>query len=88
MIRKFLPAFAVLLLPTLMQAEARMLRQPTYSKGKIAFTYLGDLWIVNEDGKNPERLTDNKARDILPRFSPDGNWIAFPPIARAITTCT
>ena len=35
------------------------------------------MWIVNEDGKNPERLTDNRARDMLPRFSPDGNWIAF-----------
>ena len=77
MIRKLLPALAVLLLPTLVLGEAKMLRHPTYSKGRIAFTYLGDLWIVNEDGKNPERLTDNKARDILPRFSPDGNSIAF-----------
>jgi tricorn protease len=77
MIRKFLPALVVLSLPSLIHAEAKMLRHPTYSKGKIAFTYLGDLWIANEDGKNPERLTDNKARDMLPRFSPDGNWIAF-----------
>ena len=77
MIRKLLPAFAVVLLPSLVQAEARMLRHPSYSKGKITFTYLGDIWVVNEDGKNPQRLTDNKARDVLPRFSPDGNWIAF-----------
>ena len=77
MIRKLLPAFALVLLPSLVQAEARMLRHPSYSKGKIAFTYLGDIWVVNEDGKNPQRLTDNKSRDVLPRFSPDGNWIAF-----------
>ena len=77
MIRKLLPALAVLFLPALVHAEARMLRHPSYSKGKIAFTYLGDIWIANEDGKNAERLTDNKARDVLPRFSPDGNWIAF-----------
>ncbi len=77
MIRKLLPAVAVVLLPSLVQAEARMLRHPSYSKGKIAFTYLGDIWVVNEDGKNAQRLTDNKARDVLPRFSPDGNWIAF-----------
>jgi tricorn protease len=77
MMRKLWPALAVLLLPTLIHAEAKMLRHPTYSKGKIAFTYLGDLWTANEDGKNAERLTDNKARDMLPRFSPDGNWIAF-----------
>jgi tricorn protease len=77
MIRKLLLPLAVLLLPALVHAEAKMLRHPSYSKGKIAFTYLGDIWVVNEDGKNPERLTDNKARDVLPRFSPDGAWIAF-----------
>ena len=77
MLRKLLPALAVLVLPSLVHAEAKMLRHPSYSKGKIAFTYMGDLWVVNEDGKNPERLTDNKARDVLPRFSPDGGSIAF-----------
>ena len=77
MIRKLLPAAGLLLLPAIAHAEARMLRHPSYSKGKIAFTYLGDIWVVNEDGKNAERLTDNKARDVLPRFSPDGAWIAF-----------
>ncbi len=77
MIRKLLPAFAVLLLPSLVHGEAKMLRHPSYSKGKIAFTYMGDIWVANEDGKNAERLTDNKARDVLPRFSPDGNSIAF-----------
>ncbi len=54
-----------------------MLRHPTYSKGKVAFTYLGDIWVANENGSGAERLTDNKARDLLPRFSPDGNLIAF-----------
>ena len=77
MIRKLLPALALLLLPSFLHAEAKMLRHPSYSKGKITFTYLGDIWIVNEDGKNPLRLTDNKARDVLPRFSPDGASIAF-----------
>ncbi len=77
MIRKLALGFAVLFLPCLVFGEAKMLRHPTYSKGRIAFTYLGDIWVVNEDGKNPQRLTDNKARDILPRFSPDGNSIAF-----------
>jgi tricorn protease len=33
--------------------------------------------VVNEDGSNPMRLTDHTARDINPRFSPDGRWIAF-----------
>lgn len=77
MIRKLALGLAVLVVPALVHGEAKMLRHPTYSKGRIAFTYLGDLWVVNEDGKNPQRLTDNKARDILPRFSPDGSAIAF-----------
>src|SRR5215472_11731128 len=77
MIRKARLAVAVLLLPLFAHAEAKLLRYPTYSKGKIAFSYLGDIWIANENGSGAERLTDHKARDIYPRFSPDGSSIAF-----------
>ncbi len=55
----------------------KLLRHPTYSKGKVAFSYLGDIWIANENGTGVERLTDNEARDQFPRFSPDGSMIAF-----------
>jgi tricorn protease len=75
MIRKALPA--LILLPALAHAQAKLLRYPSYSKGKVAFSYLGDIWIANENGSGLERLTDNRARDIYPRFSPDGNSIAF-----------
>src|SRR5262245_31385800 len=44
--------------PTLAQGQARLLRHPTYSKGKIAFSYLGDIWIAKEDGSDVRRLTD------------------------------
>ncbi|MFN2577701.1 MAG: S41 family peptidase [Pyrinomonadaceae bacterium] len=57
--------------------EAKLVRYPTYSNGRIAFTYLGDIWAADENGQNPQRLTVNKARDAYPRFSPDGKWIAF-----------
>ena len=50
---------------------------PDYHAGKIAFAYLGDIWTADEDGKNIQRLTVHKARDIHPRFSPDGRSIAF-----------
>lgn len=59
------------------QEPARLLRHPTYSNGKVAFSYLGDIWIANEDGSSVQRLTDHKARDVYPRFSPDGSSIAF-----------
>src|SRR6266404_4232624 len=57
--------------------EARLVRYPSYSNGRIAFTYLGDIWTADENGQNIQRLTVNKARDAYPRFSPDGKWIAF-----------
>src|SRR5215470_3051334 len=77
MVRTILVALAVLLLPAVAPAQVKLLRHPTYSNGKVAFSYLRDLWIANENGSGVQRLTDNQARDIYPRFSPDGNWIAF-----------
>src|SRR5437667_8872697 len=56
---------------------AHLLRHPTYSKGKVAFSYLGDIWSASENGSELRRLTDHTARDVYPRFSPDGAWIAF-----------
>jgi tricorn protease len=58
-------------------APIRLARTPDYHAGKIVFSYLGDIWVVNEDGSNPQRITVNTAREINPRFSPDGRWIAF-----------
>ena len=57
--------------------EAKLVRYPDYHAGKIAFAYLGDIWTADEDGKNVQRLTVHTARDIHPRFSPDGRSIAF-----------
>ena len=48
--RKALLAAALLSLPVLLQAQVKLLRHPTYSKGKVAFSYLGDIWIANENG--------------------------------------
>src|SRR5262245_62790005 len=67
----------VLLLTTWAVADVKLLRHPNYHNGKVAFSYLGDIWVANEDGSNVQRLTVHKARDIYPRFSPDGKWIAF-----------
>jgi tricorn protease len=58
-------------------APIRLARHPDYHAGKIAFSYLGDIWVANENGSSPQRITDNKAREVYPRFSPDGQWIAF-----------
>ena len=77
MIRNALLVATAFLLPAVAHAQVKLLRHPTYTKGKVAFSYLGDIWTANENGTNLQRLTDNGARDVYPRYSPDGNWIAF-----------
>src|ERR1700756_2377441 len=54
-----------------------LLRKPTISKTQIAFSYGGDLWIVERSGGEARRLTSDIGIEIDPIFSPDGNWIAF-----------
>src|SRR5436190_10703053 len=71
---------AVVLVAAVSAAAAepiKLARHPDYHAGKIVFSYLGDLWVANEDGTGARRLSDHTARDIYPRFSPDGKWIAF-----------
>lgn len=58
-------------------AQTRLLRQPTVSAREIAFTYGSDLWIVDKAGGEARRLTGTAAVEADPRFSPDGQWIAF-----------
>ena len=38
---------------------------------------MADIWTADENGQNVRRITVNRARDVYPRFSPDGQWIAF-----------
>ena len=76
-ITKTLLVFCALLWPSLASADIKLLRHPSYHKGKVAFSYLGDIWVASEDGSAVTRHTDHRARDIYPRFSPDGAWIAF-----------
>ena len=79
--RAFLSALPLLLLPILDLAAAaapiKLARHPDYHAGRVAFSYVGDIWTANEDGTGVQRITDNSAREIYPRFSPDGRWIAF-----------
>jgi tricorn protease len=58
-------------------APIRLARHPDYHAGRVAFSYLGDIWTASEDGTGVQRITDNSAREVYPRFSPDGRWIAF-----------
>src|SRR4051812_42809040 len=70
-------AVAIVVAAPLPAAEVRLARHPDYSEGRIVFSYRGDLWLANDDGTNPRRLTVHAARDSHPKFSPDGKSIAF-----------
>ena len=59
------------------QIDARMLRQPDVSQTHIAFVYAGDIWVVPKKGGTAARLSSPQGEESLPRFSPDGNHIAF-----------
>lgn len=54
-----------------------LLRKPTISRTQIAFSYGGDLWIVDRNGGEARRLTSDVGIETDPLFSPNGSLIAF-----------
>jgi tricorn protease len=59
------------------QAATKLLRFPDIQGDKVAFCYGGDLWTAPAAGGNATRLTAHPGYELFPRFSPDGQWIAF-----------
>jgi tricorn protease len=84
MVRRLFPAAALAVVFALAldaappaPAPVQLARQPDLHDGRLVFSYLGDIWMTAEDGSTPRRVTNNIGRDSIPRFSPDGRWIAF-----------
>jgi tricorn protease len=57
--------------------DTRLMEQPAISQDHIAFVYANDLWVANQDGSQPRRLTVSEGIESRPHFSPDGKHIAF-----------
>ncbi|HJT70476.1 MAG TPA: PDZ domain-containing protein, partial [Terriglobales bacterium] len=57
--------------------EGRLLRFPDVYKDKVVFFYGGDLWLASTSGGAARRITSGEGRELFPKFSPDGKWIAF-----------
>ena len=57
--------------------EGRLMRFPDIHKDKIAFYYGGDLWLASSSGGVARRITTSPGRELFPKFSPDGKWLAF-----------
>jgi tricorn protease len=53
------------------------MRFPDIYKDKIVFMYGGDLWLASSSGGDARRITSDPGRELFPKFSPDGKWIAF-----------
>jgi tricorn protease len=68
----------VMLATVALTARAQtLMRYPTLHGETIVFAAHDNLWSVARGGGTATRLTADPGRDLMPRFSPDGRWIAF-----------
>jgi tricorn protease len=58
-------------------AKPGYLRYPDIQGDRVAFCAEGDLWIAPVAGGEARRITSHAGDEVLPKFSPDGKWIAF-----------
>lgn len=61
------------------QVQPTFLSHPTLSPDAqtIVFSFEGDLWKVPTSGGPALRLTAMDGNEVMPRISPDGQWLAF-----------
>src|SRR6516162_5281851 len=72
-------AFIAPAAPAAAQEPIRLALTPDVSPdGKlVAFSYHGDIWVVETIGGTARAVTSHPAHDIAPVFSPDGKQIVF-----------
>ena len=59
------------------RANDTLMRFPALHGDSVVFEAHGNLWEVNRTGGTAHRLTTDPGYDVMPRYSPDGQWIAF-----------
>src|SRR5262245_8584173 len=63
--------------PSLVSFASALPRDPAVSRTQIAFVEAGHLWVMSRSGGQATRVSDLPGRNFTPRFSPDGQKIAF-----------
>ncbi len=63
--------------PAYSQISAKLMRYMDVSDTQITFVYGGDIWIMPKTGGTAIQVTHSPGEESWPRFSPDGNWIAY-----------
>ncbi|MEM8996363.1 MAG: acetyl-CoA synthetase, partial [Acidobacteriota bacterium] len=76
---RLLGATLVLLVasPALAADSARLLLYPDIHRDTVVFVHGQDLWSAPSAGGEARRLTAHPGRELFPKFSPDGEWVAF-----------
>jgi tricorn protease len=69
--------FANLLFVVQSFSQGSLLRFPDIHEDLVVFVHGEDIWSVPAEGGVATRLTINDGEERFPRFSPDGNLIAF-----------
>jgi tricorn protease len=59
------------------QPRSPIMRYPDVSARHIVFSFANDLWLVDKSGGLATKLSSPPGQELWPRFSPDGNTIAF-----------
>ena len=59
--------------------KLRLIQQPVESPDgkRLVFSALTHLYMMDIPGGTPHRLTASAAREFMPAWSPDGQWIAY-----------
>ena len=79
MLKYLIVLAAIAAIPTFSQAQvnAALFRYPAVSASHIVFSYANDLWVVAKEGGKAQHLSSPSGVESWPKFSPDGNTIAY-----------